>query len=144
MNEQYQKVNVGGFLLLDNKLLVIRRSQKESFMPGYYELPGGKVNFGEDPTDGLVREFLEESNLKIKVLDPFNTFADVTENNQRHNIEIVYFVELIGSIDELKLSDAHDDFKWITSEEVSALITSDIMKDNIKKGFNKIHSQLKI
>ena len=138
MSKQYQKVNVGGFLLLDNKLLVIRRSQKESFMPGYYELPGGKVNFGEDPKDDIIREFFEESNLKIKVLDPFNTFADITENNNRHNIEIVYFVELTGNIDDLKLSDAHDDFKWITSEEVSTLITSDIMKNNIQKGFNKI------
>ncbi|MBA4493810.1 NUDIX domain-containing protein [Paenactinomyces guangxiensis] len=36
-------------------------------MPGYYELPGGQVNFGEDPNDALRRDFYEEVNLKITV-----------------------------------------------------------------------------
>ncbi|WP_051272019.1 NUDIX domain-containing protein [Shimazuella kribbensis] len=58
-----QKVVSTGFLMKDNKVLVIQRSQKEKFLPGYYELPGGKVDFGEDPAEALAREFREELRL---------------------------------------------------------------------------------
>lgn len=58
---KYQKITVAGFLCVDDKVLVIRRSEKETYLTGYYELPGGKVDFGEHPKISLEREFLEES-----------------------------------------------------------------------------------
>src|SRR3989344_8186966 len=46
MVEKYQKITVGGLLIKDDKVLVVRRSSAEPYLTGYYELPGGKVDFG--------------------------------------------------------------------------------------------------
>ena len=35
--------------------------------PGHWTLPGGGIDFGEDPEDAVVREFIEETGLTVKV-----------------------------------------------------------------------------
>ncbi len=58
--EKYQKIGISGFLIKDSKVLIVKRSESENFLPGQYELLGGKVEFGENPTDAIEREFKEE------------------------------------------------------------------------------------
>ena len=118
--DKFQKIVVSGFLQHEGKVLLIRRNQREKFYPGSFELPGGKVDFGEGPTKALEREFLEETNLKIKVGEPLRTFSYVSDEGARHTVEIVYRVSLLSSPSELKLSDAHDDYKWVLPCEVGA------------------------
>jgi 8-oxo-dGTP diphosphatase len=43
-----------------DRLLLQRRALDAAFGGGYLELPGGKVERGEDPADALYRELLEE------------------------------------------------------------------------------------
>lgn len=63
-----------------NKVLVFQRSQEEKFLPGYYELPGGKVDLGEDPVEALAREFKEEVDLNVAIVKPYHTFSYIFEN----------------------------------------------------------------
>ena len=54
--EKFQKIGVTAFVVSgDEKVLLLRRSKKEKFLPGYFELPGGKVDFGENPEKALER-----------------------------------------------------------------------------------------
>jgi 8-oxo-dGTP diphosphatase len=85
----YQKIVCTGFIYHQGKTLIVQRSLKETFLPGYYELPGGQVNFGEDPVDALKREFREEVNLNVEVTKPYKIFSYVSENGNRHIVEIV-------------------------------------------------------
>nr|MBP6888661.1 NUDIX domain-containing protein [Candidatus Paceibacterota bacterium] len=78
--EKFQKIVVTGFVYNEGKTLLLKRSSKESFLPEYWELPGGKVNFGEIPEDGLVREYKEETGLEISVGKPFRTFSYVSSD----------------------------------------------------------------
>ncbi|MCM3616104.1 8-oxo-dGTP diphosphatase [Sutcliffiella horikoshii] len=50
----------------DEKVLLINRPNDKGF-PGYLG-PGGKVDFPESPTEGAIREVLEETGLKISNL----------------------------------------------------------------------------
>lgn len=135
MNEKYQKITVGGLLVVDGKILIVRRSEKEDTLKGFYELPGGKVDFGEHPKDSLKREFMEETNLEVEIERPYRIFTYVTHEGNRHTIEIVYITVLNDNIENLKLSGEHDDYKWISIEEVDGFEMSDQIKINIKEGF---------
>jgi 8-oxo-dGTP diphosphatase len=102
----YQKIVCTGFIYHQGKTLIVQRSLKEAFLPGYYELPGGQVNFGEDPSDALKREFREEVNLNVEVIKPYKIFSYVTENGNRHTVEIVFKVQLSDDPANIRLSES--------------------------------------
>jgi 8-oxo-dGTP diphosphatase len=132
-----QKIVVTGFLLHEEKVLIIQRSPQESFLPGFYELPGGKVDFGETPQDALKREFLEETHLSIEVGKPFYTFSYLSDDGQRHTVEIVYIVSIRPNpSSEIHLSEDHTDYRWIAPHEVEQYPLSSAMKEVIRVGFS--------
>ncbi|MBT3304187.1 NUDIX domain-containing protein [Candidatus Woesearchaeota archaeon] len=124
-----QKISVGGMLVKDGKVLVVRRSSVEEVLSGYYELPGGKVEFGDHPEETVVREFKEETGLDVSVIKLFKVFTYVIGEN--HTVELVYIVSGEG---EVVLSEEHDDYKWVS--DVNDLQMTEKMKKNIKEGLN--------
>ncbi len=135
---KYQKICATGFLFYKDKVLILKRAKNETFLAGNYELVGGKVDFGESAEQALKREFKEETNLDVEVLEPYSNFHYVSENGERHTIDIQFVVELIGDDSTLKLSPAHDEYKWITEDEIDNYKLSKEMKNVIKKGFKEI------
>ena len=120
--EKRQKVSVGGLLMHEGNALIVRRSEREEQLAGYYELPGGKVEFGDDPARTVEREFKEETGLKARAVKPYYVFSYVHPANT-HRIEIVYLVES----DERKavvLSEEHDEYRWIDKTELETLIAT--------------------
>lgn len=130
--EKIQKIVVAGLLQHEGRILLIRRSLKESLFPGYFELPSGKVEFGEDPVKALEREFLEETNLKIKVGEPLRTFSYVSDEGRRHSVEIVFRVSLVSSPSEVKLSEDHDEYRWVLPGDVDKIKLS----EEIRRSFD--------
>jgi len=53
-------------ILRDGKVLLTRRPAG-THLEGYWELPGGKLEAGEDPKDCVRRECLEECGIEIAV-----------------------------------------------------------------------------
>ena len=114
-----QRVVVSGVLELDSKYLVVRRSQSETFLPGKYEFPGGKVDFGESAEQGLIREFVEETGLEIEVGEMIRSFNYVSKELNRHTVEFVYRVNLKNSDqNDVVLSEDHDKYAWISMSEI--------------------------
>ena len=58
---------VGGIVIKDKKVLVVRKKTKENFLE--FIIPGGKRESGETDLDTLQREMQEEVNLKIIKID---------------------------------------------------------------------------
>lgn len=134
-----QKIGVTAFILDSDKVLIVRRSQEETFLPGYYELPGGKVEFGESPEQALKREIKEETNLEIEVIKPYDCFSYLSSDNERHTIDIQFITKLTDNPENIKLSKEHDAFEWISKDDISKYQFSDEMKKVIEKGFNNIN-----
>jgi 8-oxo-dGTP diphosphatase len=137
--EKIQKICVAGFVYHEGRALILKRSMEETFLPGHWDIPGGKLNFGEMPEDALKREAKEEINLNIEPIKPYSLFSYVSKNGQWHCVDIQYIAKIKDSIDNLKLSKDHDEFRWIAKSELGSLfnITSE-MKNALKKGFEEI------
>lgn len=135
--EKYQKICATGCIISENKILLLKRSENESFLPGFYEMPGGKVDFGESPKDGLAREIREETgiaNLQIEDV-PYHMLSYVSEEGNRHTTDMSFLVTLHGTDEEPEISESHDDYGWFTQDEIETIQISDEMKNAVYKGF---------
>ena len=105
------------------ELLLIKRSDKDSWKPGFWEFPGGKLDPGQDVYIAFEREVLEETGLSVKPIKPL-FFVD-SYINPRYKYPGLPFVMIIGkgivSGGKITLSDDHSDFKWLKPEEALKL-----------------------
>lgn len=135
-----QKICVTAFVSDKNKVLVLKRSGKENFLPGYWEMPGGKIEFGESPEDAVGREIKEETNLKVKAIKPYSLFSYFSENKKRHTIDIQFIAKILGNSKKIRVNKSHSDFKWLSAKELNRYKFSNLMKNSIKRGFHALKS----
>lgn len=127
----------------DDQILFLRRSKTDDFMPGSWDIPGGGLDYGEEPEAGLRREVMEETGLKIEILRPLTVSTYFMGEVQR--VDITFVCVAIDS-HRLKLSSEHIDFAWIwlgEKEKINLLgfngylkkIADMAIKDIVNRGF---------
>jgi 8-oxo-dGTP diphosphatase len=87
----YLNLRVYGILINEKKQLLV---SDEYIRGGYYtKFPGGGLEFGEGTRECLVREFMEEMNLKVEVVEHLYTtdFFQVSAFNPDHQIISIYY-----------------------------------------------------
>lgn len=113
------KVAAHGLIKKDNKFLITKRPQNDDYMPNLWDIPGGTIEFGEKTLDALNREIKEETNLTTNTNKIIFCF-DHLSSSERHQFTLVYECEYVDG--EVKLDpQEHDDFKWVTLEEMENL-----------------------
>ena len=103
-----------GVLGRDGKFLIAKR-KKDDVLGGLWEFPGGKIEEGETPEECLTRELKEELDITVEVGEL------ITSNKHKYPhgyFELIaYRVKYISG--EIVLND-HDDFKWVTIDEMDS------------------------
>lgn len=84
---------------------------------GGWEVPGGKINEKEDPTQGAMREVKEETGLNCDILAELK-FLELEKNNIKTRTH-VYLAEVDN--DKIILSNEHSDYIWVSLEEIDTL-----------------------
>jgi len=99
-------VGVGGVVIRDGRALLIRRGTEP--LKGEWSIPGGMLEIGETLVAGVERELLEETGLKVRVIELIEIFerishaerenADAKQNlrPQYHFVIVDYLYEVVS------------------------------------------------
>jgi 8-oxo-dGTP diphosphatase len=117
-----QKVGVAGLIYHNNSILAVKRSELEDVFPNVYELPSGKVEFGESPDEAVIREVLEETGLNCSILNIFFIRSYLMKNNTEHKVEIFYELNLKDDTSKnIILSEEHSEYSWVNLDNINTL-----------------------
>ena len=130
------KLQVGVKIFLknqDGKYLVVRRNEeKYPEIGAKWDIVGGRINPGSTLMENLQREVIEETGLEIKDEIKLITAQDILKTN-KHVIRLTYTGLADG---EVKLSDEHSDFKWLSLEEIKKLEPLDYYVKKVLEHFS--------
>lgn len=87
-----QRIRVVGLIKNEEGVLVLKRSRGRSESPVFWELPTGKIKFGEQPEEAMARALTEYTGLtarSVKLRDVV-TFLAPEGSSQLSNLYIVY------------------------------------------------------
>jgi 8-oxo-dGTP diphosphatase len=94
---------------------LLKKSSSEDVTPNSYDIPGGRIEFGEELEDSLIREVREETGLNVKPLYPTNAWTFMTSDDFQL-VGITFLAQYVSG--EILLSDEHTQFEWISAEEI--------------------------
>jgi len=102
---------VQGILERDGRVLLGRRRIEPR--RGFWDIPGGFLEEGEEPFDGLRREFLEETGLEVEPVEWIGAFVDPYDGH------FVLGLSWIVSADgEPVAADDVEELAWFTPDEL--------------------------
>lgn len=102
-------------LIVNNKeILMLQRNQKP--LKGYWVLPGGFIEYEENPHQAIKREVEEETNLDVNIIKIIGAY--LIDNDPRgHHIDIIYEVKT-KNFSKIKISGENKQWKLFPFNEL--------------------------
>lgn len=110
------------YLIKDNKVVVIKY-KKGNKKEGYYDIPGGKIEEGENPEQTAIREMREETGMIIKNLKHKGNMI-IEYPDRKYAFDVFITNEYEGEPQEFKENTS----EWI---EIDELLKEDKILSNI-------------
>jgi len=101
-------------IMVRGREVFIARRRKEKKLGGQWEFPGGKVEVGESPENGLRRELEEEFGIKVAV----GRYLGESRCRYTHGSILLKAYEVSWEDGKIELTD-HDAFEWVPIEALS-------------------------
>ena len=121
-----------------NKILLLKRSDRNDYKPGYWDIPGGTVEAGETVEEALKREAKEEIGAEIDVKGPLFVFTNKDQLPKRQTIQIVYECIIQKSVQLQLCENEHSLYRWVETHDlgkykliafVKALSRTDVLEN---------------
>jgi 8-oxo-dGTP diphosphatase len=130
MDKKFSKIKVLAVVECNSKVLLLRGVAET------WQLPGGKLEYGEDPRVGMERELKEELGVSTfslgEIIDAKSRLTDIGEEYQ-----VVFIIYSCVMLDEyFILSDEHTEGKWFLKEEIQDLPMWEIYREVILENLN--------
>lgn len=108
-----QRIAVRAVVKVGEKTLLLRRSNGRETILGKYELPGGKLEYGEQPENALTRYLHVDTGLTVQTVQLFDvlTYIDHDDRDIQY-VFILYLAHLVDNGNKVKLSQNYDHYVW--------------------------------
>ncbi len=106
-----QKISIRAIIKNEGNILIARRSSGRDTILGKYELPGGSLDFQEQPREALERYLKSQLDAKVETAQLFDviSFIDPDDPNVQY-VFVVYTVSLVAS--KLVAGGRYDKYIW--------------------------------
>lgn len=102
---RHVRIGIYGLAIDDaDARILLTRLAPDELDPGFWTLPGGGLDWGEHPLEGLRREFIEETGLEPRPVSllGIHSYSVTSEQRRRpgpsiHVIQVVYLVAAEGT-----------------------------------------------
>lgn len=122
-------VGVGVVLLRDRKILLCRRLKEPE--AGFWNIPGGKVDFMEKAEDAARRETAEETGLTVGSLRLLCVDEQIFHDIQHHWVSLLYVTEDFSGDARILEPTKHDGLEWFAldalPENLSRFVKSAVL-----------------
>lgn len=108
-----QLISVRAIIREDQKTLLLRRANGRQSILGKYELPGGSLDYGEQPEDAMARYLSDDAGLIIQSAQLYDvlTYIDHDDRDIQYTF-ILYLVSLSSNGNKIHLSQNYDQYAW--------------------------------
>jgi 8-oxo-dGTP diphosphatase len=116
---------IRGVIRKGEKFLLLKRATKDNHYANLWELPGGKVDFGQLIDKALKREIKEECGLDVSLRKPIFIWNEILNQESKYAgyLYLNLFCEcwLKNEDQTPKISFEHAKIKWLTLKQISRL-----------------------
>ena len=121
------------FIVIDNKVLLFKRSPEETTNPGKYGMLGGHIEKGETPEEALKREIKEEAGVELGSFKKLKTY-------ELDDVQLNVFYTNEFDTENIKLDKKeHTGKKFFTLEQLDEMSPEECIDTNkgIARDYNK-------
>ena len=122
------------YVIVNGQYLMVKRSEIEKY-PNLWCAPGGKIEKGETKKQALIREFIEETSIKLDIekLKFIKTmYVRYPEFDFIYNV----FKTELNEIPKIILNDEQEDYVWVTPKEAHSYDLVPDEEESIRIAFN--------
>ncbi len=116
------KIVVGGLVVKDGKLAIVREKKKE--IAGLWNLPVGGLEENEKVADGAKREIEEETGLKIKLEKLVGVYQNPRRPDSMNVLKFLFLASVVSGT--LKCPPDLQEVKWISFEDFKKVSDSQL------------------
>lgn len=111
----------GALVVRDGRVLLVKRAQAP--FAGWWDVPGGYLEYDEHPEDAARRELREETGYEIRITGLVGVYPSQYDSEGQRTLDLIYLAEIVSG-EERPASDALE-IGWFAPDELPAEVAFD-------------------
>lgn len=125
-------VGVGAIVFNEEgKVFLAQRGPKATNERGYWEFPGGQVEFGERLSEAIQREFREEYGMEIEIIELLSVSDHILPNEQQHWVSPTFIARHVSGTPQILEPEKCTAIGWFFLSELPTSL-SVVSEDNLR------------
>ncbi len=125
------RITAKAVILVNGKVILLRKHTRK------WDLPGGRLDVGEEIEICLAREVLEETGLDVNVGPLIECNLRRLQDTKRNVIVLAYLCTFNGTCSDIMLSTEHTEVRLFSDHEIDSLDMLTAYHKPVRKVFNQ-------